>query len=44
MVVVYGAAYLASPLDLAWQLRTSLDRVVLQLVPTVVWAAMIAAR
>ena len=27
MVVVYAAAYLASPLDLAWQLRTSLDRV-----------------
>ena len=44
MLVVYGAAYLASPLDLAWQLRTSLDRVVLQLVPTIVWAAMMAAR
>jgi len=44
MVVVYVAAYLVSPLDFAWQLRTSLDRVVLQLVPTIVWAAMMAAR
>ena len=40
---VYGRD-LASPKDLGWQLATSLDRVVVQMVPTIVWAAMMIAR
>jgi hypothetical protein len=34
LLTVYVVAYLVTPKDLAWQLRTSVDRVVLQLVPT----------
>lgn len=44
MIVAYMAAYLVSPKDLGWQLATSLDRVVMQMVPTIVWAAMMIAR
>lgn len=39
LLMIYAAAYLITPKDLAWQLRTSLDRLVLQIVPTVIWAA-----
>jgi hypothetical protein len=39
MACAYAAAYLATPLDLAWQLQTSAERVVLQLQPLIVWSA-----
>ena len=38
MLAIYGVAYLVTPKDLAWQLKTSIDRVVVQLVPTLAWA------
>ena len=38
ILLVDAAAYLVTPKDLAWQLRTSLDRLILQIVPTVIWA------
>jgi hypothetical protein len=40
MMLAYAVAYLVSPKDLAWQLRTSVDRVVVQVVPTIIWASM----
>lgn len=39
LLMIDAAAYLITPKDLVWQLRTSLDRLILQIVPTVVWAA-----
>ena len=38
MLAIYAIAYLVTPKDLAWQLKTSIDRVVVQLVPTLVWS------
>ncbi len=40
MVAIYAIAYLVTPYDLAWQLKTSLDRVVVQIVPTLAWSIM----
>ena len=38
MVAIYAIAYLVSPKDLSWQLTTSLDRLIVQLVPTLAWS------
>ncbi|MEX2661218.1 MAG: glycosyltransferase family 39 protein [Vicinamibacterales bacterium] len=43
-LAVYTAVYLATPHDLAWHLRTSLDRVILQLLPTVIWLGCLLTR
>lgn len=40
MLAVYALAYLVTPKDLVWQLQTSVDRVVLQLLPTLLWAVL----
>jgi hypothetical protein len=44
MIAIYAIAYLVTPKDLAWQLKTSLDRVVVQLVPTLAWSVMTISR
>jgi hypothetical protein len=44
MLVVYALAYLVTPKDLAWQLKTSLDRLVVQIVPTLAWSIMTIGR
>jgi len=44
MLVIYAVAYLITPKDLPWQLRTSLDRVFVQLVPTLAWSVVTIAR
>lgn len=44
MTAIYVLAYLVTPKDLAWQVNTSLDRVVVQLVPTIAWAVMTISR
>lgn len=44
LLVTYGVAYVVTPKDLVWQLNTSLDRVVMQLVPTLVWSLVAATR
>ena len=36
--------YIVTPHDLAWQLRTSLDRVIVQVFPAIVWCGMSLAR
>lgn len=41
MLVAYVGVYMLTPLNLAWQLSTSLERVVLQLTPSLVWAGML---
>ncbi len=44
MVAAYVVVYATSPFELAWYLRTSVSRVVMQLMPTTIWAvAMLAA-
>jgi hypothetical protein len=35
------SVYLATPHDVAWHLRTSLDRVILQLLPAMIWFGML---
>lgn len=51
MTVVIGAmlladalVYLFSPCDLAWHLSTSVDRVVVQLLPSLIWAILVHGR
>lgn len=44
VLVVYMMAYLVTPKDLAWQLRTSLDRLVLHVVPTLAWSVTVMCR
>lgn len=44
MMAIYAIAYLVSPKDLAWQLQTSLDRLIVQLVPTLAWSIMTISR
>jgi hypothetical protein len=39
MLMGYGLVYVITPLPLEWQIATSLDRLLTQLWPTVVWAA-----
>ena len=43
MLAGYLLVYVLTPYDFAWHLRTSAERVVLQLFPTLVWCAMMAA-
>jgi 4-amino-4-deoxy-L-arabinose transferase-like glycosyltransferase len=43
-LVGYGFAYLTTPQDLAWQLRTSLDRLLLQLWPSTVFLYLLVVR
>ena len=40
MIVVYFLAYLATPLDVAWQVQTSVQRLVVQLVPLAAWSVL----
>jgi hypothetical protein len=44
MIVIYAIAYLVSPKDLSWQLKTSLDRLVVQIVPAMAWSIMTVSR
>lgn len=44
LLVVYAAAYAVTPKDLVWQLQTSLDRLVLHVVPTLTWATVTICR
>jgi hypothetical protein len=44
MIAIYALAYLATPYDVAWQLKTSLDRVVVHVVPTLAWSMMTISR
>jgi hypothetical protein len=44
LIVADILAYALTPHDLAWQLRTSLDRVMIQVFPTIVWCGMSLAR
>ena len=44
MIAIYAVAYLATPYDVAWQLKTSLDRVVVHIVPTLAWSMMTMSR
>jgi hypothetical protein len=44
MIAIYAVAYLVTPKDLAWQLKTSLDRLVVQIVPTLAWSVMTISR
>ena len=41
---VYAVAYLVTPKDLAWQLRTSLDRLAIHVLPTLAWAILTVSR
>jgi 4-amino-4-deoxy-L-arabinose transferase-like glycosyltransferase len=43
-LVGYGFAYLTTPQDLTWQLRTSLDRLLLQLWPSTVFLYLLVVR
>jgi len=40
MAGIYFMAYLVTPLDLNWQVQTSVDRLVLQLVPLAAWSVL----
>ena len=44
MIAIYAMAYLATPYDVAWQLKTSLDRLVVHIVPTLAWSMMTMSR
>ena len=44
MLAMYAVAYLVTPKDLPWQIKTSLDRVFVQLVPTLAWSVVTIAR
>jgi hypothetical protein len=44
MMAIYLVAYLITPKDLAWQLKTSLDRLVVQVVPTLAWSIVTIAK
>jgi hypothetical protein len=44
MLAIYTLAYLVTPKDLAWQLKTSLDRLFVQLVPTLAWSIVTISR
>jgi hypothetical protein len=44
LVAGYAGVYAITPHDLEWQLKTSLDRVMLHAFPTLVWSAMMLAR
>jgi hypothetical protein len=40
----YACVFAMTPHDLAWQMKTSLDRVMLHAFPTLVWSGMMLAR
>ena len=44
MMAIYVLAYLATPYDVVWQLKTSLDRLVVHIVPTLAWSMMTLSR
>lgn len=44
MTAIYAVAYMVTPKDLAWQLKTSIDRLVVQIVPTLAWSIMTISR
>ncbi len=44
MMAIYAIAYLVTPKDLVWQLKTSLDRLVVQIVPTLAWSIITISR
>jgi hypothetical protein len=44
LVAGYAGVYAMTPHDLEWQMKTSLDRVMLHAFPTLVWSAMMLAR
>ena len=44
LIVADILAYILTPHDLAWQLRTSLERVIVQVFPAIVWCGMSLAR
>lgn len=43
MLLIYTAVYVMTPHDLSWHLRSSLDRVLLQFLPSMVWAGLLLA-
>jgi hypothetical protein len=43
MLAAYALVYVLTPRDLAWHLRSSLDRLILQLMPSIVWVGMLVA-
>jgi len=44
LIAGYAGVYVMTPHDLAWQMKTSLDRVMLHAFPTLVWSGMMLAR
>jgi hypothetical protein len=44
LITGYAGVYAMTPHDLAWQMKTSLDRVMLHAFPTLVWSGMMLAR
>jgi hypothetical protein len=44
MIVIYALAYMVTPKDLVWQLKTSLDRLVVHVIPTLAWSIMTISR
>jgi hypothetical protein len=43
MLAAYTAVYVQTPLDLRWHLQTSVDRLLLQLLPAIIWIGSMAA-
>ena len=44
LIGCYAAVYVVTPYDLAWHMRTSIDRVMLHAFPTLVWGGMMITR
>jgi 4-amino-4-deoxy-L-arabinose transferase-like glycosyltransferase len=44
LIAGYAGVYVMTPHDLEWQMKTSLDRVILHAFPTLVWSVMMLAR
>jgi hypothetical protein len=44
LIAGYACVFAMTPHDLAWQMKTSLDRVMLHAFPTLVWSGMMIAR
>jgi hypothetical protein len=44
VIAGYATAYVVTPHDLAWHLRTSLERVILHVFPAFVWCGMMVAK
>jgi hypothetical protein len=43
MAGVYFLAYLVTPLDVGWQVSTSVERLVVQLIPLAAWSVLSSA-